>query len=905
MKNALFLSGILYSGCVLSAYAAVVPPVGPKPAHKHATDDLYYDVGGVQLFNDEPMKDDGQNSCPWAVYLPKDSSDLTGFDYPNKICHGSNHEGWYTYLVYDVLNKVFITSNRDPAIYNSAAPVEALLTEENYESNADFIVVKMFLIETDKSSDIYVDEFGNAITDEFGVPLPRWNQLPRYKLGGPSPDSDDQDLDGFRDTYTFGSPPSEPGHQANEEEFTIATGDLPAKFWMAELECSQALFTALCSRVTLNQAGGVTELEKNSAHNGPGFVDYAVEYSDIDFSRYRAMNYVSWNDINDPVDGFMKAFNDAVVSAAPATSERFRLPNEFEWEYACRMGQTTAFNTGYSISSAGTWDTDGVTYNLSTFTVEEDETWERTGVILGADNSVIDPAGKTDFAMKITMELDVSGEATVYSQANFDGRYRRWYTPILTFQYDNVKEAFVQHFTSDLTIEKNAINNLDPSIGSVGLANKTITINDVEEDKERIFFDENHFRKSITGLHMAVDARGRWQTSIIEADGVFLPNDVDNVSGADNYVTDAKVRPIERFVALSDSLIPSSDNASNPFLSSGAASPLLKPSNVQTASALIYYKEAEYDAEGLFNNSTGPLVIDSDDFLGPIMDLPLSKDELNLVNFDNISMNDLIQRVVDEVRNGLKEQWTSTGGITGGGPVLPDWPPLPSDGKSLLAEVADGGFKVEDYKYMQGSTWSIDYYVGRPGTYTKKYSKDPSPPANAKGDQRGRAWWDNFDFDDGGPLDPGEGFYLRRQYPDSGKGVQYHDRLGLLSDSSLLVKAKSEPSLWLLADMHGNLSEFCIPGDYTSTNYRWDGSKTYAAIEADQASASDDSTSLTVPVRGGHWRSNADGIRSARRDAIRVDKRYSTSGFRFMIPAGNLRYASDDVVTYTTPVARP
>ena len=889
--------------CVLcDVYAAV--PVGPKPAHKHPTDDVYLDDGTLKLFNNEPVKDDALNSCSWAVYLPKDAGDLAGVDYPHKICHGSNYEGWYTYLVYDVVNGVFITANTDPLIYDATAE-SALLTEANYKSNSDFIVTKLYFIETGLSTDVYLNGPNTPTVDEFGSYVPRWNQSPRYRLGPVVAESDDQDGDGIRDTYVFGSPPSEPGHRANEAAYEIRIQDLPNSFWMPEFECSQGLFTALCSRMTLNGPGGVTELEKNNAHSGGAFVDYITEYTDVDLSRYRAMNFISWDDINDTTDGFMKELNDALKAAVPSMTTSVRLPNELEWEYACRMGRSTAFNTGYSISSAGVWNTDAVTYNLSTFTVEEDETWKRSGVITGADNAVIDPAGQTDFGMKITMELEIGGQATIGSQANFDGRYRRWYTPVCTYQYDSAKQAYVQHFTNDLSIGRGQVSTLDPSVGG------EVEIDGVTEKSERIFFNFMHFRKSITGLHMPVDARGRWQSSIVEvnnnAANLLSGDDVDNISGAAQYRTDASTRPIERFVMLNESLIPSSDTPSNPYLSTLATSPLLRPSNPQTATALVYYKEAEYDEGGIFLNTTGPMSsANKSEFINTIMDRPLSSSDLNLsADFDQTSMNELIEIVNQEVRRGLQAQWSATGGWGGTGSPLTSWPDL--NGRSLLSEVADASFTPDNYAYMDGNVWSVMYFVGRPGTYTGNHQNDPSSPPNATGDQRGGGWWEAFDFDHTGPLAQGDGFYLRHDYPETGNTTskEYHDMDALITDNGLNVVVEKAPSLWKLSDMHGNLAEFCIPGDYTDPMYRWDGTKTYADIETDQAGGADDTVSATVPVRGGNWRSNADGIRSARRDAIRTDKRYSTCGFRFIIPADNQRYAADDVATYTTAAPRP
>ncbi|MCE9532218.1 MAG: formylglycine-generating enzyme family protein [Planctomycetes bacterium] len=56
----------------------------------------------------------------------------------------------------------------------------------------------------------------------------------------------------------------------------------------------------------------------------------------------RPVERVLWNDAQD----FIKKLNDRMKGNA-----KFRLPSEAEWEYACRAGTTTAYNTGNSLTS--------------------------------------------------------------------------------------------------------------------------------------------------------------------------------------------------------------------------------------------------------------------------------------------------------------------------------------------------------------------------------------------------------------------------------------------------------------------------------------------------------------------------------------------------------------------------
>ncbi len=118
--------------------------------------------------------------------------------------------------------------------------------------------------------------------------------------------------------FLMGSPATEQGRWDNEgpqHEVVVSRG-----YWLGETPVTQALWQAV--------------MDENPSH-----------FKDPE----RPVETVSWND----VQGFLELLNaepesmdeDEVVREAD-DSERFRLPSEAEWEYACRAGTTTATYAG-------------------------------------------------------------------------------------------------------------------------------------------------------------------------------------------------------------------------------------------------------------------------------------------------------------------------------------------------------------------------------------------------------------------------------------------------------------------------------------------------------------------------------------------------------------------------------
>jgi formylglycine-generating enzyme required for sulfatase activity len=108
-------------------------------------------------------------------------------------------------------------------------------------------------------------------------------------------------------SFTMGSPENEPGHESNETRHQVRVSD----YYMGKYEVTQA------------------EWESVTGTNPSYFkgVNLPVES-------------VSWDDCQ----SFIETLNRK-------TGKTYRLPTEAEWEYACRAGRTTPFNTGGNLTT--------------------------------------------------------------------------------------------------------------------------------------------------------------------------------------------------------------------------------------------------------------------------------------------------------------------------------------------------------------------------------------------------------------------------------------------------------------------------------------------------------------------------------------------------------------------------
>lgn len=130
--------------------------------------------------------------------------------------------------------------------------------------------------------------------------------------------------------FMMGSPSSEVGHLPNQTQHEVI---LSKSFYMGVTEVTQAQYEAVMGSNPSGLKGPNLPVEK-----------------------------VSWNDAAE--------FCDKLTQTQGG---KFRLPTEAEWEYACRAGTTTPFNTGTTISTDQANYHGGITYGSGTKGVERQQ----------------------------------------------------------------------------------------------------------------------------------------------------------------------------------------------------------------------------------------------------------------------------------------------------------------------------------------------------------------------------------------------------------------------------------------------------------------------------------------------------------------------------------------------------
>jgi formylglycine-generating enzyme required for sulfatase activity len=155
-------------------------------------------------------------------------------------------------------------------------------------------------------------------------------------------------------TYTMGSPASEPYREADEFQFKVTVSD---DFYLGKYEVTQAQWYKVMEKTMEEQQALQTTVQTNFGR-GDDYPIYHVNWYEIlvfcnTLSEMEGLtpayaidgdtDVFWWGALPTSNNGALQALWNTVEIVAG--SNGYRLPTEFQWEYACRAGTTTPWHS--------------------------------------------------------------------------------------------------------------------------------------------------------------------------------------------------------------------------------------------------------------------------------------------------------------------------------------------------------------------------------------------------------------------------------------------------------------------------------------------------------------------------------------------------------------------------------
>ncbi|NRA37264.1 MAG: SUMF1/EgtB/PvdO family nonheme iron enzyme [Planctomycetes bacterium] len=270
-----------------------------------------------------------KSQVPWAVYLPEDDSDTAGNTDPSKFLYGDAIAGWHTYLVFKK-DGTHIKNNSD--LYSAGAPI--INKKDNYDeltltADPDYIICKFILIQPATSPSVGIDGIPDATLDSSSIV-----------------DFTTKEIDLGNDAFSL-------GYNINERK--IENINISNDYWLAAVETQKQLWRIIYGDKLFTASANTLAVDTINVFSNTNDVNVTIALTTT------VDNFVIALPAANPAEFVIKhelpiicmnwlecqEFNENLSEKLFGTNikDKVRVPNEYEWEYAARAGESAALPT--------------------------------------------------------------------------------------------------------------------------------------------------------------------------------------------------------------------------------------------------------------------------------------------------------------------------------------------------------------------------------------------------------------------------------------------------------------------------------------------------------------------------------------------------------------------------------